>query len=133
MRQALLDWLGSIADEVGNDAEATWLRAGFSPEESPEFMAVRAIRPAPFQAVAAFFQDANLIVREAAIAAAIPLLDAPELTGHQADLAPIVRGVLAASSNRVYRHIALCGLGTWGEETASLVDRTEYFSDEPPF
>ncbi|WP_214325299.1 hypothetical protein [Nonomuraea sediminis] len=133
LRQALLDWLGSIADEVGIDAEATWLRSGFSPEESPEFTAVRVIRPALFQTVSAFFQDANPIVREAAIAAAIPLLDAPELTGHQADLAPFVRSVLATTSNRVYRHIAVRGLGAWGQETASLVDRTEYFSDEPPF
>lgn len=133
LRQVLLDWLGSITDEVSNDAEATWLRFGFSPEESPAFMAIRAIRPALFHAVSAFFQDATLTVREAALAAAIPLLDAPELTHHQAGLAPTVRSVLAASSNQVYRHIAVRGLSSWSEETASLVDRTDYVSDEPPF
>lgn len=133
LRQALLDWLGSIAHEVCNDAEATWIRLGSSPEEYQPFREIRAIRAALFQAVSAVFQDASPIVREAALAAAIPLVDAPELTHHRADLAPTVRSVLAGSSNRVYQHVAVRGLSAWGEETASLADPTEYFSNEPPF
>jgi hypothetical protein len=133
LRQALLDWLESITDEVSNDAEATWLRFGFPPEENAAFMEVRAIRPALFRAVSAFFQDASPTVREAALAAAVSLLDAPELTHHQTELAPMVRSVLATSSNRVYRAIAVRGLGAWGEETASLVEQAEDFGNEPPF
>lgn len=142
LRQALLDWLGSITDEVGNDAEATLLRLGFSPEEYPAFTELRAIRPMLFHTVSTFFQDANPTVREAALAAAVPLLDAPELTHHQAGLAPLVHSVLATSSNRVYRAIAVDGLGAWGEETASLGGQADLggapwaagrFGGDPPF
>ncbi|MFI6321024.1 hypothetical protein ACIBG8_26040 [Nonomuraea sp. NPDC050556] len=141
LRQSLLDWLGAIADEVGNDAEATLLSLGFSPEEYPAFTELHAIREVLFHAVSAFFQDTDLTVREAALAAAVPLLDAPELAHHQADLAPLVRSILATSSNRVYRSIAADGLGAWGEEAMSLVDHADLgnaprasgeFGEEPP-
>ncbi|MGW4411780.1 hypothetical protein ACWEJ6_47710 [Nonomuraea sp. NPDC004702] len=142
LRQELLDWLGSISDEVSNDVEAVLVRLGRLPEKDPEFTEIQALRPTIFPAVSAFFEDPNLPVREAALATAVPLLDAPELAHHQASLAPIVRSVLATSSDRSYRAIAVDGLRAWGEETASLVEQedlectpwtAEGCSDDPPF
>jgi len=143
LRQALLDWLESVAGAVGKDTEATWLRFGFSPDASPAFVRTRAIRPVLFDAVSAFFHEADLAVREAAVAAAVPLLDAPELTRHQGDLAPLVRNVLATSSNRIYRAIAKRGLTAWEEEPLveqgkapgghAEPEREPWISGEPPF
>ncbi|MFF0864110.1 hypothetical protein ACFYUV_20285 [Nonomuraea sp. NPDC003560] len=142
LRQELLEWLGSITDGVSNDVEAVLVRLGLLPGKDPEFTEVRALRPTLFRAVAAFFQDPNLPVREAALAAAVPLLDAPELAHHQASIAPIVRSVLATSLDRGYQAIAVGGLRAWGEETASLVKQEDLecilstaggCSDDPPF
>ncbi|GAA4558020.1 hypothetical protein [Planotetraspora kaengkrachanensis] len=145
LRQALLDWLGSVAGEAGNEVEATLLRLGFLPEEYPALSEVRAIRPTLFEAASTFLHDSDPTIREAALAAVVPLLDAPELTHHRAVLAPMVRGILAASSNRAYRAIAIHGLDAWGEDVSSLIppaEATAYghgpwpaanFSSEPPF
>ncbi|SDM50973.1 hypothetical protein [Nonomuraea jiangxiensis] len=64
LRQELLEWLGSITDEVSNDAEAVLVRLGRLPEKYPEFTEIRALRPTLFPAVSAFFQDSNLPVRQ---------------------------------------------------------------------
>ncbi|TQS20985.1 hypothetical protein [Microbispora sp. KK1-11] len=125
LRQALLDWLGSVAREVDKEAEATLLRLGFSLEDYPGFTEVRAIRPALFQGVSSLLHGPDPAIREAALAAAVRLLDAPELTHHRAVLAPMVRDFLAASSNRVYRATAIDGLDAWGQETTSLVSPAE--------
>ncbi|MCC5580042.1 hypothetical protein IMZ11_30900 [Microtetraspora sp. AC03309] len=125
LRQALLDWLGSVADEVGKEAETTLVRLGFPPEGDPAFVQVRAIRPALFQGVSSLLHSPDPVIREAALAAAVRLLDAPELTHHRAVLIPMVRTFLATSSNRIYRAIAIDGLDAWGEETTSLVRQEE--------
>ncbi|MEU7603216.1 hypothetical protein AB0B44_19875, partial [Streptomyces sp. NPDC041003] len=74
VRAALLDWLGSVANTVGNEAEATMARFGLR-LESPAYLQVRALRPALFGAVSAFLHDPDTAVQEAAIAAAVSLLD----------------------------------------------------------
>ncbi|WP_432868317.1 hypothetical protein [Microbispora rosea] len=108
------------------------LRLGFSLEDYPAFTEVRAIRPALFQGVSSLLHGPDPAIREAALAAAVWLLDAPELTHHRAVLAPMVRNFLAASSNRVYRATAIDGLDAWGQETTSLVspaEKTRYERD----
>jgi hypothetical protein len=112
---------------------------GLCLEEHPESVQVRALRPGLFQAVSAFLQAPDVAVQEAAIAAAVPLLDAPELVEQRALLTPLVRDVLVSSDNRSYRFIAGRGLKSWGEETRLLPDGRDEnrwaggCSSEPPF
>jgi hypothetical protein len=139
LRAALLDWVTSVATEVDSQAEARMARVGLCREKHLEFVQVRALRPGLFQAVSAFFHASDLAVQEAAVAAAIPLLDAPELYGQRAPLTPMVRDVLASSDHRSYRFIASRGLKSWEEETPSLSDGQNEdlwaggCSSEPPF
>ncbi|MFF4653795.1 hypothetical protein [Streptomyces sp. NPDC001380] len=139
LRAALLDWLGSVADEVGNHAVQTLERMGLSLEDHPESAAVQALRPALFQAVSAFLHDPDCAVRTAAVAAAVPLLDAPELATHRPALAPLVRTVLSAGDNRHHRAAAARGLNAWGEDSdpgQTTQDPDPWAggcSSEPPF
>ncbi|MYS22777.1 MULTISPECIES: hypothetical protein [unclassified Streptomyces] len=114
LRAALLDWVGSVATEVGTEAEAQMARVGLCLEKHPESVHVRALRPDLFHAVSAFLHAPDLAIQEAALAAAVPLLDAPELVGQRALLTPLIRGVLVSSDNRSYRFIAGRGLRSWG-------------------
>lgn len=139
LRAVLLDWLGSVADEVGNEAEATSARIGFSLEGHLESASIRALRPALFRAVNDFLDNPDSTVRDAAVAASIPLLDAPELAQHRAALAPLVRDILTSSDNRAYRAAAARGLIAWGEDgrTLSATSNPDAWVDgcssEPPF
>ncbi|KOG34994.1 hypothetical protein ADK34_06665 [Streptomyces viridochromogenes] len=139
VRAALLDWLESVADAVGNAAEATMARLGLCLESNPVSVQVRALRPAIFRAVSAFLHDPDAAVQEAAIAAAISLLDAPELEHHRSVLTPLVRGVLATSADKSYRFVAARGLSAWGQEggpSPALQDAGPWargWSTEPPF
>lgn len=124
MRAALLDWLGSVANTVGNEAEATMARFGLR-LESPAYLQVRALRPALFGAVSAFLHDPDTAVQEAAIAAAVSLLDDPELVRHRSALTPLVHNVLATSAETSYRAIAARGLNAWGRGAEPLPTRHE--------
>ncbi|WEH41251.1 hypothetical protein [Streptomyces sp. AM 2-1-1] len=116
LRAAMLDWLESVARAVGDDAEAIRERFGFSWD--PASLRIRALRPALFRAVSPFLHDLDPAVHEAAIAAAVSLLDAPELVRYRTTLVPLVREVLAASAERSYRSVAVGGLRAWGKDTA---------------
>ncbi|WP_329212557.1 hypothetical protein [Streptomyces sp. NBC_01708] len=118
LRATMLDWLESVASAVGNDAEAIRERLGFSWDAAS--VQIRALRPALFRAVSPFLHDLDPAVHEAAIAAAVSLLDAPELVQYRATLVPLVREVLAVSTERSYRSIAVSGLQAWGEDTRDL-------------
>ncbi|WP_377271648.1 hypothetical protein [Peterkaempfera sp. SMS 1(5)a] len=139
LRAALLDWLGSVATEVGNEAESVMARLGLCLAEHPESVAVRALRPALFRVVSGFLHDPDPAVQAAAIAAAVPLLDAPELLRHRAALAPLMREVLAADDNRSQRAITAYGLATWGEDRDAVqavqgpAPWAEGCGSEPPF
>ncbi|WP_333740763.1 hypothetical protein [Streptomyces sp. IBSBF 2806] len=139
LRAALLDWVKSVATEVDSEAETHMARVGLRLDEHPESVQIRALRPDLFQAVSAFLHAPDLAVQEAALAAAVPLLDAPELIGQRALLTPLVRDVLASSDNRSYRFSAGRGLKSWGQETRSLSDEQNEdlwagdCSSEPPF
>ncbi|MGY5059325.1 hypothetical protein ACWDFR_35595 [Streptomyces sp. 900105755] len=139
LRAALLNWVESVATEVSSEAEAHMARVELCLEDHPESVQVRALRPGLFQAVAAFLHAPDPAVQEAAIAAAVPLLDAPELVGQRALLIPLVRDVLLSSDNCSYRFIAGRGLKSWGEETGSLPGKQDEdlraggCSSAPPF
>lgn len=139
LRAALLDWVTSVAIEVDSEAEAQMAGVGFCVEEYPESVQVRALRPGLFQAVSAFLHAPDLAVQEAAIAAAVALLDTPELVQQRALLTPLVRAVLVSSDNRSYRFLARRGLKPWGEDTGLLPDeqdadpRAGGCSSEPSF
>jgi len=127
MRAELLSWLDSTANKVTDEAEAMSRRYGFPPEDHPPFVWTREIRPLLFTAVSRCLSDPNPHVREAAIAACIPLLDDPRLLGHRTDLVPLLRGTLAVSARWQYRDRAIEALATWGEDTAGLEVRREAF------
>ncbi|MFI2415792.1 hypothetical protein [Streptomyces sp. NPDC018947] len=139
LRAALLDWVTSVAIEVDSEAEAHMAGVGFCLEEYPESVQIRALRPGLFQDVSAFLHAPDLAVREAAIAAAVSLLDAPDLVQQRALVTPLVRDVLVSSDNRSYRFIARRGLKSWGEDTVLLPDEQDSdpwaggCNSEPPF
>ncbi|MFE3248214.1 hypothetical protein [Streptomyces sp. NPDC059209] len=91
MRAELLDWLDSAANEVTDEAEATSRNCGFPPEDYPPFVQIREIRPAIFAAVSHCLKDPDPHVREAAIAACVPLLDDPRLFSRRRELVPLLR------------------------------------------
>ncbi len=88
MRAELLGWLDSVANAADDQAEATMRRFGFPPEDYPPFVQTREIRPLLFSAVSACFDDHDLHVSEAALAACIPLLDDPQLRHDRKAMAP---------------------------------------------
>ncbi|MFF3343608.1 hypothetical protein [Streptomyces flavidovirens] len=139
VRAALLDWVESVANAVGDEAEATMARLGLRLERSPVSVQVRALRPALFRAVSAFLHDPDTAVQEAAIAAAVSLLDDPELVQHRPVVTPLVRDVLVISARRSYRFVAARGLNAWGQGVGPSPARQEAgprvdgCSTEPPF
>ncbi|WP_433892471.1 hypothetical protein [Streptomyces sp. CA-111067] len=127
MRAELLGWLGSVAHAADEEAETTSRRLGFPPEDYPPFLRTCQIRPLLFQAVSACLDDPDPHVREAAMAACIPLLDDPRLRCHRAALIPLLREVLAVSALWQYRERAIETLDAWGQDTAGLEVRREAF------
>ncbi|WP_329128235.1 hypothetical protein [Streptomyces sp. NBC_01465] len=128
MRAELLGWLGSVADEAGDEAEAISRHHGFPPEDYPPFVQTQLIRPLLHTAVAACLDDPDLHVREAAIAACIPLLDDPLLRSRRAALVPLLRGVLGVSRLWQYRERAIDALTRWGEDATGLEGQRETFA-----
>ncbi|MEV5488581.1 hypothetical protein AB0L47_11330 [Streptomyces bobili] len=129
----LLDWLGSTAWDAN--------------EESPDgydahIEAFRTLRPKLLDALRPFLTNDEREIRDAALAAVLPLLAAPELA-HQAggSLSEEVRA-LAADSPR-YRQRAIDTLAGWGEDITSFQQyrhtpadigaHAEGFADDPPF
>jgi hypothetical protein len=84
LRAALLEWLGSVAQHP----------------------ATHESHPALFDAVSPFIEDQDAAVRIAALAAAVPLLDTPELAHHRPTLVPKIRGALTTSGRRTHQTTA---------------------------
>ncbi|NJQ04590.1 hypothetical protein [Streptomyces lonarensis] len=151
-RSELLEWLAETAYVVsglGERQREVWLGAAAS-VDNPLFSEMRAIRSTLFWGVFGHISDSDRDVAEAALLAAVHLLDAPELACHIGSVAPNVRSVLAVSSKRSYRDAAILRLAVWGEDTKSLKDAAgstekkgdswnEFWNsdrgslDEPPF
>ncbi|MEV6013345.1 hypothetical protein AB0M29_42160 [Streptomyces sp. NPDC051976] len=158
LRAELLQWIGSVADTVDDEAEAIDRRHGLSLTAYPPAAALREIRPQLFAAAFSCTSDPDRDVREAAVAACIPLLDDPSLLHHRAAMVPRLREVLGISALWQYRERAIDALNAWGEDSsgiegqqnpyefcdADLSDHASFghslghrsadgFSDDPPF
>ncbi|MGW0912926.1 hypothetical protein ACWD1Z_14435 [Streptomyces sp. NPDC002784] len=73
-----------------------------------------------FAAAYAFLDDADRHVREAAIAACIPLLDDARLLHHRTALVPLLRQVLGTSELWQHRERAIDALDAWGEDSTGI-------------
>jgi len=127
MRAELLRWINSIADEVTDVAEANGIKHGFPLDDYPPAVAVRDMRPLLFSVAVAYTDDSDRHVREAAIAACIPLLDDPQVRHHRAALVPLVREILGTSELWQYRERAIDALDAWGEDSTGLEGQREPF------
>jgi hypothetical protein len=127
MRAELLGWLNSVADSASDRAEESLRHFGFPPEDYLAFVQIRAMRPLLFSAVADHFVAEDRHVREAALAASIPLLDDPGLKAHRERVAPLLRAELATSALWQYQKQAVTALSAWGENTADLERRRDAF------
>lgn len=102
LRLVLLNRLGGIADDVSAAAVAQLERLGFSLDDYPEMVGLRAQRPAILQAVTAFLCDPDPATRHAAVIAAALLVDDPARI-RQADLLPLLQTALAETSDDQHR------------------------------
>ncbi|MFG2317952.1 hypothetical protein [Streptomyces tendae] len=150
VRAALLDWLGSLAYDADDECLAIGERHfnGDYLDDYPEMRTFRDHRPAFYRAVSAFLSHEDAAVREAAIVAALPLIEHPALACHRDELGRRVHRLLATSTNRYNRSRCLDALKNWGcdatalETTADIAARTRHihgddwaggYMDEPPF
>ncbi|MGK5556338.1 hypothetical protein ACSNOI_32465 [Actinomadura kijaniata] len=125
LRANLLWWLANVADTVSDHEEQARKRYGFSWETLPTAQEIRALRPVLYQAVAGCLNDPDPMIAEAALGAAVPLLDDPALVHLRPVLAPRVRRELAVSAERGWRFVAIRGLRAWGQDTSSLAAHAE--------
>ncbi|MBR7827577.1 hypothetical protein KDK95_14760 [Actinospica sp. MGRD01-02] len=140
LRAALLDWLGELADDVGEQSAAIAQRFGYA--TTAEETALRALRPTLLNAATAFADSQDSDVRHAAVTTTLLLLDTiEERRRHETAYAQLVEEILATSSNRYHRARALDSLDAWGHDT-TMLRRTEpgtadntmiAWADEPPF
>ncbi|MEV6549784.1 hypothetical protein AB0M57_13895 [Streptomyces sp. NPDC051597] len=123
----LLDWLGDTAHDADDECVALGERlygAGFL-HEYEAMRAFRDARPAIFSAVHAFLGHDNAYVRHTALVAAVPLIEHPLLTQHQADLASHARRLLATSTDRRHRDRVLDAMKAWGHDTSELENASD--------
>ncbi len=116
MRAELLAWIASVANEATDAADATSRRYGFPLDDYPPAVAIQRIRPLLFSASFTCADDDDRHVREAAIAACIPLLDDPLLLHRRATLAPLVRQVLGTMPST-----------SWGEDSSGIEGQRNAF------
>ncbi|RSS54695.1 hypothetical protein EF912_16130 [Streptomyces sp. WAC07061] len=119
----LLAWLGDTAYDADDDA-ARFL------DEYEEMRAFRDARPAIFTAVHPLLAHADADVRHTALVAAIPLIEHPLLSRHQADLADHARRLLATSTDRRHRDRVLDALKAWGHDTGGLENASDVAATE---
>ncbi|MFF0462825.1 hypothetical protein [Streptomyces mexicanus] len=140
LRAELLTWIASIAGEVTDEAEGLYRRTAYPLHDWPPAVAVQGLRPLLFSASVPYTEDADRHVREAALAACIPLLDDPRSLHHRQPLAPLVRRDLGTSEFWQRRALAVDTLNAWGEDTSGLerpqdpdLSWADGCSEEPPF
>jgi hypothetical protein len=155
MRAELLAWIASVACGVTDEVDAMRQQLGFPLDDYPPAIAIREMRPLLFSAAFTYVHVPDRHVREAAIAACIPLLDDARLLHHRAALVPLVRQVLGTSELWQHRERAIDALDAWGEDSSGLegqrnpflfcdtdlspdsspwqADPGEGWSEEPPF
>lgn len=117
LRAALLDWLHLLVLDANDECLAATQRYGL---EDPHMESLRALRPTLFHAVAEYLLDADLVVRHAALAAAIPLAEHPELASYRAELIRLAEQLLATSTDHRFRASALGGIRAWQDSAWDL-------------
>ncbi|MGQ4348031.1 hypothetical protein [Streptomyces sp. SAS_275] len=122
MRAALLDWLGSLAYDADDECLAVAERHfnGDDLDDYPEMRVFLDHRPTSYPAISAFLGHENIAVREAAVVAAIPLVEHPALICHRGELGRRVHRLLATSTDRYNRNCCLDALKNWGYDAAAL-------------
>ncbi|MFF3075257.1 hypothetical protein ACFVSN_29305 [Kitasatospora sp. NPDC057904] len=130
-RAALLDWLGSLAYDAGDECVAIGERHGWSLDEDPYMRAFRDLRPLFHDAVARFLDRESTAVRDAVLVAAVSLAEHPELTRHRSELAGRARHLLVTSTSRHDRSNALHTLKARGHDTTGLETSEDVCACEP--
>lgn len=97
LRAALLDWLGELADDIGERSVAAAWRFGGEP--TAEEMALHALRPTLLLATTTFTNAQDSDVRHAAVTTTLLLLDTTEeRRRHETEYAPLIEEILATSA-----------------------------------
>ncbi|MGW4273103.1 hypothetical protein ACWEGQ_12245 [Streptomyces seoulensis] len=118
LRARLLDWLGDTAWDAGQERPDG---------EDVDIEAFRALRPALYQAIRPFCADPDPAVRDAALAAVLPLVALPELAHHADSLREGVRAL--ATGDGPYRGRAMDALASWGEDISPFRRATDTVTD----
>ncbi|MFI8952584.1 hypothetical protein ACIGO6_39700 [Streptomyces sp. NPDC053750] len=132
---ALLEWLAEASYAVGDEKRKQledWYGPGVM-DRDPLFGEMQSIRPTLFRGVIPWTFVESSGVAEAALLAALHLLDSLELQQHRAILSPNIRRMLAVSSRKSYRVAAVVAMAAWGEEIDSIEGAAELLEarDEP--
>ncbi|MFG2296809.1 hypothetical protein [Streptomyces sp. NPDC048603] len=154
-RAALLDWLRETADDADDATVAAGERFFGKTflDECPEIRAFRDLRPALYSGVRPLLDHEDAKVRHAALVAAVPLAEHPDLAPHKGELVSHANDLLTTSTDRRTRDRTLEALKAWGhdireletaEDIAARVLRARLaaewdartrggYSEEPPF
>ncbi|MFE7243752.1 hypothetical protein [Streptomyces sp. NPDC057580] len=89
-------------------------------DEYREMRALRDLRPAIFSAVHPLLGHESADIRDAALVAAIPLTEHPDLTTHRGELGEHARRLLATSPDSYYRELVLDAMKAWGQDISGL-------------
>ncbi|MFI1585057.1 hypothetical protein [Embleya sp. NPDC020630] len=121
-RAVLLKWLDDTAFDADDETVTCGNRAcqGRYLDMHVDLKAFRDLRPWLFRAVRPFLDADDPAVRDAAVLAAIPLAEHPDLTGHHDELAARARHLLATRTDRYTRDRALDALESWGHDISAL-------------
>ncbi|MFI1585774.1 hypothetical protein [Embleya sp. NPDC020630] len=121
-RAVLLKWLDDTAFDADDETVACGNRAcqGRYLDIHVDLKAFRDLRPRLFRAVRPFLDADDPAVCDAAVLAAIPLVEHPDLTGHHDELAARTRRLLATRTDRYMRDRALDALKSWGRDISAL-------------
>ncbi|WP_460491325.1 hypothetical protein [Dactylosporangium cerinum] len=103
LRAVLLDQLGDMADDVGDEVAALAMKHGDDLRDVPAVVALRAARPTIFRVVASFVDDGDPTIRAAAVVAAGRLTDHPTLLGFRAELAHRLQALLDTDADSWHR------------------------------
>ncbi|WP_051816944.1 hypothetical protein [Kitasatospora sp. NRRL B-11411] len=129
LRLRLLTWLEAMAYDA-DDARVAAMRRWLGQGPHPPLREFRALRPDLFAAVRPFLTDADQDVREAALIAALPLSEHPDLADLRLELAGHAERLLATSTDRFRRDRALDYLRAWGRDTAVLENVEDRAAEE---
>jgi hypothetical protein len=138
LRTVLLDWLGDMAGDVGDEEAVLALKYGDDLRDDPAVVALRAARPTIFRVVASFMDDGDPAVRAAAVVAAGRLTDDPSLLGFRAGLAHRLQALLDNDADSYHRNRARALLTYWNRPSPEPAPFNENRNgpnapDAPPF